>query len=370
MFQLPFLVISKGVIGWAQLGVWSITIFHRIHLYWKQNATFWHVSKRLFLSICSSKNNVKGNVKWEKLKRIVKKAESLMTLFQLYAQEKCLTKTFLNWNGIANALPTRWLTAAERDQSQNLISNLPWILYFRKLISGPLKWLERFITLPCNPNSGNFFLHLWVNVWMCVYVNVCVYILKNVYRCLSVVWRPLRMVKKIYVNVCAPKPFVYAFTLSVAHFLSPNAMTVQKHNTISWKRWQRHSLDSKTKQEKKKKKPCKILYCFQAWYPLKLFSLMELELEKYRFKMVFDSWHCDVDASVIGPASDFWHRCEDTVCKCLLRTSCTQFELCRMSVRIFCIFKSWTSVFPLISSSYLCQVLLIISSDFWKKNTI
>lgn len=147
----------------------------------------------------------------------------------------------------------------------------------------------------------------------------------------------------------------------------PRTPWLFRSTILSPERDDRHSLDSKTKQEKKKKKPCKILYCFQAWYPLKLFSLMELELEKYRFKMVFDSWHCDVDASVIGPASDFWHRCEDTVCKCLLRTSCTQFELCRMSVRIFCIFKSWTSVFPLISSSYLCQVLLIISSDFWKK---
>lgn len=39
--------------------------------------------------------------------------------------------------------------------------------------------------------------------------------------------------KKNFVNVCAQKPFVYAFILSVAHFLPLNTMTVQKHNTIS-----------------------------------------------------------------------------------------------------------------------------------------
>lgn len=64
--------------------------------------------------------------------------------------------------------------------------------------------------------------------------------IKNVYRSLSVVWRPICMVKtknkqtkKTYVNVCAQKPFVYAFVLSVAHCLPLNTTTVQKHNTIS-----------------------------------------------------------------------------------------------------------------------------------------
>lgn len=132
-----------------------------------------------------------------------------------------------------------------------------------------------------------------------------------------------------------------SFSFPERHDCSEAQYCLLKEMTETFPRFK----DKTGEKNKKTKKPCKILFCFQAWYPLKLFSLMELELEKYRFKMVFDSWHCDVDASVIGPASDFWHRCEDTVCKCLLRTSCTQFELCRMSVRIFCIFKSWTSIF-------------------------
>lgn len=39
--------------------------------------------------------------------------------------------------------------------------------------------------------------------------------------------------KKIYVNVCAQKTFVYAFVLDMAHFLPLNTTAVQKHNTIS-----------------------------------------------------------------------------------------------------------------------------------------
>lgn len=42
-----------------------------------------------------------------------------------------------------------------------------------------------------------------------------------------------KQTKKTYVNVCAQKPFVYAFVLSVAHCLPLNTTTVQKHNTIS-----------------------------------------------------------------------------------------------------------------------------------------
>lgn len=88
--------------------------------------------------------------------------------------------------------------------------------------------------------------------------------------------------------------FVYAFVLNMAHFLPLNTMAVQKHNTISWKRWQRHSLELKGKTKaKKKEKAWEIFYGFQAWYTFKLFSLVKLVLEKYRFKMVFDSWQCD-----------------------------------------------------------------------------
>lgn len=54
------------------------------------------------------------------------------------------------------------------------------------------------------------------------------------------------------------------------------------------------TLKKKNKSKKKKKKKAwEIFYGFQAWYNLKLFSLVKLVLEKYRFKMVFDSWQCD-----------------------------------------------------------------------------
>lgn len=39
--------------------------------------------------------------------------------------------------------------------------------------------------------------------------------------------------KKIYVNVCAQKPFVFAFVMSMVHFLPLNTTAIQKHNAIS-----------------------------------------------------------------------------------------------------------------------------------------
>lgn len=43
----------------------------------------------------------------------------------------------------------------------------------------------------------------------------------------------LKKKSRVYVNVCAQKPFVYAFILSVVRILSLNTMSVQKHKTIS-----------------------------------------------------------------------------------------------------------------------------------------
>lgn len=89
---------------------------------------------------------------------------------------------------------------------------------------------------------------------------------------------------KSCIDVCAQKPLVYTFILSVArllpwtHACSEAQYYLLKEMTETFPRVKR--------QKKKKKKKLGILYGFQAWYTLESFSLVKPVLERHRCKVV------------------------------------------------------------------------------------
>lgn len=148
------------------------------------------------------------------------------------------------------------------------------------------------------------FLLSSVSEWMCECVCkcMCVYILRNVYRSLSVVWRPICLVKKkkksMFMYVLRTPLYMHSYWVWL---IFPWTTTVQKHKTLSWKRETETfpRLKRKTKEKTNKQKSLRNILWFPSlviWYTWRLFSLVKLVWEKYRFKMVFDSWQCDAGA--------------------------------------------------------------------------